>query len=156
MEILNLGELDIDISEYLEGQTITGGGYINMEFYKLHSEFMKKNNPMHNPEVAKKLSNIMKGRAGRKLEDWEKKALSERMKKDNPAKKYPERVNTAHPINIYYEDGSIVRYEYMKLAAEETGIPYSTIQRCLLKGKKSNKWKIEKVERLEKNVTNNT
>ena len=151
MEILGLGWIDVDISDQLEGKC-GGGGYVNEEFYRLHSIYMKENNPMYRPEIRKKVSETMKGKPGRKLYDWERELHSKRMKENNPTKMNPACTNTAHPINIHYSDGTVDRYDYMKLAAEKTGIPYGTLQHCLLKERKCPKWNIEKVERLEKDA----
>lgn len=65
------------------------------------------NNPMHNPEIAAKISKRMKG-------------------KGNPNKKYPERNRTAFPVTVVFSTGEEKWFSYGKKAAEELGIPYST------------------------------
>ena len=53
---------------------------------QIFSDRMKENNPMKNPETAKKVSEKLTGREGRKLTDEERKMHSERMKENNPMK----------------------------------------------------------------------
>tara|TARA_B110000285_G_scaffold183679_1_gene207938 strand:+ start:120 stop:542 length:423 start_codon:yes stop_codon:yes gene_type:complete len=78
---------------------VHSSGYISEEVYRECSERMKQNNPMHNPDVAKKVSETKK----RMYESGElkpnvmgeqaRKEASERMKKRNPTHTHPEKHN---------------------------------------------------------------
>jgi len=89
---LNIAEKDIISDKYKSDPFCIncrkGGtfGYISEEHYKRLSERMKKNNPMKNPEIVKKVSEKLKGRKPSQKSEEGKRILSERMKKNNPMK----------------------------------------------------------------------
>jgi len=79
--------------------TLEWGGYINEHVYAEKSVEMKKNNPMHDPEIVEKMRQTkLKKFASGELkpnvmgEDARREA-SERMKKKNPVHTHPEKHN---------------------------------------------------------------
>jgi hypothetical protein len=146
MNIMGLGDVEIDVEL---GVSLYSGGYVNAEHYKHHSIFMRENNPMKDPEVAKKNGMAKKGKQA-----WNKGIAnpeqSKRMKTNNPTKKNPACTNTARPVEIHYEDGTIEKYDYLKEATKLKNIPYGTLQWCVAKKVGSKKWKIEQIIQKER------
>lgn len=98
---------------------------------KNHSEFKrwhaKMNNPMHNDSARKK--------------------LSDRMKQNNPNKGGAWN-HTSYPVKVYFEDGKIIEYEYMKLAATKLNVPYCSMKVAHRKNIPMKKYNILKIERV--------
>jgi hypothetical protein len=86
----------------------------------------------------------------RKLSEEEKKNISKRMIENNPAKKFPERVNTAKPVKVYYEDGTIENYAFAKDLFYKKNIPYATIKWMIRHNKGSKRHKIFKIEQVRR------
>ena len=115
------------------------------EFRKWASENMKKNNPMFDPKVRAKVAATRKGKPGRKLSEDEKKAISKRMRENNPMKNNPACSGTARPVTVYYTDGTIEEYSYMKEITKVKGISYSTLKLMVRENRGSVKHKIAKL-----------
>ena len=85
---------DVDLTEGTDpNEVLARGGHMGDAWYKNWSEEMKVNNPMHNKETAKKVSESKKGKP-----TWNKgipnPEQAERMKGDgNPTRRFPEKHN---------------------------------------------------------------
>ena len=114
--------------------------YINSKYYerikKIHSERMKSDNPMKNPETAAKVSQIRKEKYAsgelipRKLSDKERLDISSRMLGDkNPTKRFPEKHNFKNNSYVQgklcYNDGIKNKYFY-----PDESIPEGFVRGC--------------------------
>lgn len=122
---------------------------------------MKTNNPMYNEASRKKMSDTRKylfkeGKlVPRKIPEKEQEGLSARMKVNNPMSKEPWKNHTAAPVRIYWADGSIEDFKYIKEITITKGIPYATLKYISTHNTSSTKWGILKMEKLnESNTTN--
>ena len=133
------------------GRTVTSLQYEDAK--KSRSKAMNLDNPVHKMSREHVIENIRnlahknKGdnnimRRSSELREYH----SQRMKKDNPMTKYPERNRTAKPIEVLYEDGTIENYEYAKALSIERNIPYPTVKWMLREGKGSAKHKIRTIK----------
>lgn len=75
---------------------------------------------------------------------------SERMKRNNPLVRNPEKTNTAKPVIVEYTDGKIEHYPYAKRFAEVKGISYNTVKYIMRKRKGSKKHMIKSITQVEK------
>jgi len=119
------------------------------EFRKWASENMTKNNPMKNPETATKnmAARIANGNNnGHPISDEEKVAISKRMMgANNPSVRFPERSAKARPIAVYWADGTISEYTYLKALTLDKGIPYATLKLVVRENRGSVKHNITKI-----------
>ena len=109
------------------------GGYINEAMYEYLSIKMTKDNPMKNPETAKKVSDSIKKsfesgkRKARKLTDEERQMHSERMKKNNPAHTHPDKHNFKNNSYVkgrkWYNNGEKNLYLYEDEEVPEGFVP---------------------------------
>ena len=81
------------------------------------SERMKANNPMKNPETAKKVADKLSGREGRKLTDAERLMHSTRMKANNPMKN-PE---TAKKVSLSHKGKTLSEEQKQKISLASKG-----------------------------------
>ena len=100
--VLNMRPNLLDESEYENARDPNEtygwrqGGYINALHYEWRAIEMKKNNPMHNPETTKKVSETLQAQYDNGREVWNKgipnPEQAERMKGDNnPMNRFPEK-----------------------------------------------------------------
>ena len=138
------------------GEKLPMGGYINEHVYRERSETMKKINPMHDPKIVEKMRQTKKEKFAsgelipRKLSENEKQMLSKRMKRNNPTKSNPACTNTAKPVDVIYEDGTVESYAYAKELSNVKGIPYDTVKWMLRNNKGSKKHNIKHIIQKEK------
>lgn len=95
------------------------------EFKKWH---MKINNPMFKQSAKDK--------------------ISERMKKNNPNTGGTWN-HTSYPVEIIFDDGSIKMYSYMKEAANDLEIPYTSMKLARRKGLVMKKYGIKEIRKYE-------
>lgn len=147
------GLREMKFGEIPDDAVLEWGGYINDYVYAERSVEMKKNNPMHNPEIVEKMrqTKIRKFASGELkptiMGEQARKEASERMKKNNPLRKNPELTNTAKPVDVYYEDGSIESYDYAKAIPN---IPYITVKWMMRNNKGSKKHGVLKIIQKER------
>lgn len=67
---------------------------------------------------------------------------------NNPLVKFPKRNHTAKPVRVYYENGDIEDFSYMKEITIKTGVPYGTLKCMSIHNKGSVKHKISKLEKV--------
>lgn len=75
-------------------------------------------------------------------------AARKRMLERNPISIDPSKNRTAQKIKVHYMDGTIKEYSYAKLLTLMENIPYGTVKHMLKYNVGSEKWKIEKIERI--------
>ena len=75
-------------------------------------------------------------------------AARKRMLERNPISIDPSKNRTAQKIKVHYMDGTIKEYSYAKLLTLIENIPYGTVKHMLKYNVGSEKWKIEKIERI--------
>ena len=129
------------------GRTVTSLQYEDAK--KSRSKAMELDNPVHKIPREKVMNNIRnmarmnRGdnnimRRSEELREYH----SNRMKKDNPMTKYPEKNRTAKPVVVTYEDGTQEHYSYAKKFSETKNVPYSTVKLIMRKKLGSKKHKI--------------
>lgn len=67
---------------------------------------------------------------------------------NNPLVKFPEKNHTAKPVRVYYSDGRVVDYAYMKEITVKENIPYGTLKWLTKHNIGSKKHAIDKMEKL--------
>ena len=154
MEKWNIQKIKNPIIEIPDDAVLEWGGYINDYVYAERSVEMKKNNPMHNPEIVEKMRQTkLKKFASGELKppvfsDEVRQRMSEQKMGDkNPLRKNPELTNTAKPVDVYYEDGSIEPYDYAKAIPN---IPYVTVKWMIRNNKGSKKHGVYKIVQKER------
>lgn len=99
---------------------------------KNHSEFKKWHarivNPMDSLEARKKLSDYMKKNNPNKGGAWN---------------------HTSYPVEIIFNDGSTKIYSYMKEAANDLSIPYTSMKLARRKGSNMKKYGIKEIRKIE-------
>jgi len=154
-DALGIKHYETDYSVEL-GEKLPMGGYISEDVYRERSEAMTKSNPMHDPKIVEKMKQTKKEKFAsgelipRKLSEDEKQMHSERMKKNNPTKNNPACTNTAKPVDVIYEDGTVESYAYAKELSVKKGIPYPTIKWMLRHNKGSKTHNIKHIIQKEK------
>ena len=119
------------------------------EFIQQQTEHMINNNPMKNPATAAKsvAARIANGNNnGHPQSDKEKAATSARMMgANNPSVRFPERSSKARPVAVYWADGTISEYTYLKALSMDKGIPYPTLKWIIRYNRPSVKHNITKI-----------
>jgi len=130
----------------------TSKQYQNMK--EARSLAMKIDNPMFKPNVAKRMGKTRKklfkeGKLPKPINKPETlKRHSERMKINNPNKGGAWN-HTSFPVEVFFEDGSNRKFEYLKQAAEELNLPYTSLKGARRQGKPMKKYGIVKVIKSE-------
>lgn len=75
-------------------------------------------------------------------------AARKRMLERNPISIDPSKNRTAQKIKVHYMDGTTKEYSYAKLLTLIENIPYGTVKHMLKHNVGSEKWRIEKLERI--------
>jgi hypothetical protein len=98
-----------------------------------HAERMRKWNPMKCPDVRAKVTATKRYKYGGewnpnwKLSDEGRKALSDKMKANNPNKGGATN-HTAFPVSVTLDDGTVKQYDYMKAICDDFDISYATVK----------------------------
>lgn len=153
IELHNKFDVDRNVEFYNKSkQTSTG-----FDQYGYQSQRMIDNNPMKDPAVAKKVSETMKRRYAsgslkptQMSEQGLERCRRAKLGDNNPLRKHPELTNTAKPVEVYYLDGTMKRFEFMKQVTYDTGVPYSTLKCIKRYGTISKKWNIKEIKQIEK------
>jgi len=121
------------LRKHTHGRVITSKVYETIK--KNFSKFKKLYCNIENPGKSKK----------------SRESAKKRMLEKNPISLDPSKNRTAQPIKIYFEDGKIEKYKYAKEFCNVSGVSYATMKYWLKKNNgKSKKYKILKIERLQK------
>jgi hypothetical protein len=121
---------------------------------EIHRQRMLTINPMFSEQSRRKMSNTRKRKIAsgeislRKLEQAERNAISKRMKENNPMVKEPWKNHTARPVRVFYLNGDIEEFKYMKEITLKKGIPYGTLKYMSQRNTGSKKHGILKIEKI--------